>query len=88
MFAAGRISYLDPDRDRSHQEHGRFARRAGLIDFRERATLLKPVSIDPNFSARSRGPLARITKPVYLVDQTPVRVVGTPFVPNTHPRER
>jgi hypothetical protein len=33
-------------------------------------------------------PLARITKPVYLVDQTPVRVVGTPFVPTTNPRER
>jgi hypothetical protein len=27
-------------------------------------------------------------RPVSLVDQTPVRVVGTPFVPNTNPRER
>jgi hypothetical protein len=27
-------------------------------------------------------------KPVYLADQTPVRVVGAPFVPNTTPRER
>jgi hypothetical protein len=27
-------------------------------------------------------------KPVYLADQTPVRVVGAPFVPNTNPRER
>lgn len=28
------------------------------------------------------------TSPAYLADSTPVRVVGTPFVPNTHPRER
>jgi hypothetical protein len=27
-------------------------------------------------------------KPVYVADQTPVRVIGTPFVPNTNPRER
>ena len=27
-------------------------------------------------------------KPARLVDQTPVRVVGAPFVPNTNPRER
>jgi len=27
-------------------------------------------------------------KPVYLADQTPVRLVGAPFVPNTNPRER
>ena len=27
-------------------------------------------------------------QPVVLVDQTPVRVVGAPFVPNTNPRER
>lgn len=27
-------------------------------------------------------------KPVYIADQTPVRVVGAPFVPNTNPRER
>ena len=26
--------------------------------------------------------------PAYLADTTPVRVVGAPFVPNTHPRER
>jgi len=26
--------------------------------------------------------------PAYLVDSTPVRVVGAPFVPNTNPRER
>jgi hypothetical protein len=28
------------------------------------------------------------SKPVYVADQTPVRVIGTPFVPNTNPRER
>lgn len=33
--------------------------------------------------ARSAEP-----KPIYLADQTPVRVVGTPFVPNANPRER
>jgi hypothetical protein len=27
-------------------------------------------------------------KPVYLTDQTPVRVVGAPFAPNTDPRRR
>jgi hypothetical protein len=26
-------------------------------------------------------------KPTVIADQTPVRVVGTPFVPNTNPRE-
>jgi hypothetical protein len=27
-------------------------------------------------------------EPVYLANQIPARVIGTPFVPNTHPRER
>jgi hypothetical protein len=27
-------------------------------------------------------------KPVYLADQTAVRLVGAPFVPNTNPRQR
>jgi hypothetical protein len=31
---------------------------------------------------------AAAQKPVYVADQRPVRVVGTPFVPNTNPRER
>jgi hypothetical protein len=31
---------------------------------------------------------AAARKPVYLADQTAVRVVGAPFVPNTNPRER
>ena len=29
-----------------------------------------------------------VEKPVALADQTPVRVIGTPFVPNTNPRQR
>jgi hypothetical protein len=33
-------------------------------------------------------PAAQASKPVYVADQTPVRVIGTPFVPNTNPRER
>jgi hypothetical protein len=28
------------------------------------------------------------SKPVHVADQSPVRVIGTPFVPNTNPRER
>jgi hypothetical protein len=31
---------------------------------------------------------AEALKPVHAVDQGPVRVIGTPFVPNTNPRER
>jgi hypothetical protein len=32
---------------------------------------------------------AEAMKPVQVVaDQSPVRVIGTPFVPNTNPRER
>jgi len=31
---------------------------------------------------------AAAQKPVYLADQTPVRVVGPAFVPNTNPRDR
>ena len=27
-------------------------------------------------------------KPAYVADQTAVRVIGPPFVPNTNPRER
>jgi hypothetical protein len=31
---------------------------------------------------------AEAMKPIHVVDQGPVRVIGTPFVPNTNPRER
>lgn len=31
---------------------------------------------------------AEAIKPVHVTDQLPVRVIGTPFVPNTNPRER
>jgi len=34
------------------------------------------------------APSSDDTQSVRLADQTPVRVVGTPFVPNTNPRER
>jgi hypothetical protein len=33
-------------------------------------------------------PQAEAGKPVHVADQTPVRMIGTPFVPNTNPRER
>ena len=28
------------------------------------------------------------SQPAHLADSTPVRVVGSPFIPNTNPRER
>jgi hypothetical protein len=34
------------------------------------------------------SPQVEAGKPVHVADQTPVRVIGTPFVPNTNPRER
>ncbi|MBR1226352.1 MULTISPECIES: hypothetical protein [unclassified Bradyrhizobium] len=37
-------------------------------------------------NAAAASPAAR--QPARLVDQTPVRVIGAPFVPNTNPRER
>jgi hypothetical protein len=33
-------------------------------------------------------PQVQASKSVHVADQTPVRVIGTPFVPNTNPRER
>lgn len=38
--------------------------------------------------APAQVPVAEASKPVYVADQTPVRVIGPPFVPNTNPRER
>ena len=37
-------------------------------------------------SAAAASPAGR--QPARLIDQTPVRVIGAPFVPNTNPRER
>jgi hypothetical protein len=37
-------------------------------------------------SAPAPQPVA--SEPAYLADSTPVRIVGSPFVPNTNPRER
>ena len=42
------------------------------------ATLLTPAPAPPAIDK----------KPVYVAEQTSVRVVGAPFVPNTNPRER
>ena len=38
--------------------------------------------------APTQAPQAQASKPVHIADQTPVRVIGAPFVPNTNPRER
>ncbi len=34
------------------------------------------------------APMPTDSKPAYFADQTPVRVIGVPFEPNTNPRER
>ena len=63
------------------------------------AALLEPASAAdksrPVYAAAAPSrstPAARASgaaeKPARLIDQTPVRVVGAPFVPNTNPRER
>jgi hypothetical protein len=56
------------------------------------AALLEPASAtDKNRPAFASGATAASSaekQPLRLVDQTPVRVVGAPFVPNTNPRER
>ena len=39
-------------------------------------------------SANATTTSSAAAKPARLVDQTPVRVIGAPFVPNTNPRER
>jgi hypothetical protein len=48
----------------------------------------KPVQ----FADRTTGRVEQAPSPdkriIYAGDQPPVRVVGAPFVPNTHPRER
>jgi len=44
----------------------------------------KPVYL----AARAMPAPSADRKPVYIADQTPARVVGTPFVPNVNPRER
>jgi hypothetical protein len=41
--------------------------------------------LEPTPAAPQRS---EASKPVYVADQAPVRVVGAPFVPNTNPRER
>jgi hypothetical protein len=39
-------------------------------------------------AAFMQRPAAATKKPVYLADQTPVRVVGPAFPPNSNPRGR
>jgi hypothetical protein len=43
---------------------------------------------EPGPAPRAPVNQAEALKPVHAVDQGPVRVIGTPFVPNTNPRER
>ena len=47
----------------------------------------RSASATSSSSAATASPAAE-RKPARLVDQTPVRVIGAPFVPNTNPRER
>ena len=51
------------------------------------ATSSSSVAAASSPSAAPASPAVE-TKPARLVDQTPVRVIGAPFVPNTNPRER
>ena len=58
------------------------------------ATLLQPVSAADKTPVRVADRIVGGTAPsagrpsVNLAGQTPARVVGAPFVPNTNPRER
>ena len=55
------------------------------------AALLEPATATgktKSVLASNATPPAPAEQPVRLVDQTPVRVVGAPFVPNTNPRQR
>ena len=43
----------------------------------------------PGYASNAAAPSPPAEKqPLRPVDQTPVRVIGAPFVPNTNPRER
>ena len=50
------------------------------------AAVKKPVYVTERTTTQPAPPPDQ--RPVYLTDQIPARVIGTPFVPNTHPRER
>ena len=56
------------------------------------ADLLEPASATdkskPAHVANATAPASVQKEPPRPADQTPVRVVGAPFVPNTNPRER
>ncbi len=54
--------------------------------------LLEPTSATgkntPVYASSAATSSSAEKQPLRLVDETPVRVVGAPFVPNTNPRER
>jgi hypothetical protein len=56
------------------------------------AALLEPTSAagtsKPAHILNATAPPSSEQQPLRVVDQTPVRVVGAPFVPYTNPRER
>lgn len=54
------------------------------------AALLEPSSAPTRsfYGAKVAATSAAENKPARFVDQTPVRVVGAPFVLNTNPRQR
>lgn len=53
------------------------------------AALLEPATgNDKPVLASNATPPTPAEQTVLLADQTPVRVVGAPFVPNTNPRQR
>ena len=53
------------------------------------ASLVGPADNAPiRFAARAEQASTPDTPIVYVADQPAVRVVGAPFMPNTHPRER
>lgn len=52
------------------------------------AGVVSVMQVEPSSQATAAKP-SEAMKPVHvLADQGPVRVIGTPFVPNTNPRER
>jgi len=57
------------------------------------AMLVSPAESNPaRLADRTTGRIEQVTSPdkriIYVNDAPPVRMVGSPFVPNTNPRER
>jgi hypothetical protein len=58
---------------------------ASLLDM----SAQKPIYLADRAARAEQAPSPSPNKPVvYVADQPPVRVIGSPFVPNTNPRER